>query len=221
MTWKCSLCNSLNNDSIIRCVCGYEELSPKVENISVPSKNIEELKISYYVLIHKKLKRAGIGSIVFGIIAVILGLIAMRESPINSIVVLIGIFLLIQGIWIVVKPTPAGLIVDGIALLIVGLWNSIVTLSGTSAGGYIFGVLGAFQIIWGIQNFVQYNKFYGIPLEKPFAEGLKDTLQEKCYRHHTTNGIAACAVCGNFLCDECIRRDGDVVYCPRCAPERQ
>ncbi len=217
MSWKCPLCNSLNDDSIIRCLCGYEEMSPKVENITVPTKNIEELKVSYNVLINKKLRRAGIGSIVFGFIAVIFGLLTVRENVINSVLVLIGIFLFIEGIWIVGKPTPAGLIVDGIALIIVGLWNLIV--SGTSAGGPTFGGLGVLQIIWGIKNFVNYNKFSGIPLEKPFAEALRDTLPDKCYRHYTTNAITTCAVCGNFLCDECTRRDRDVVYCPRCAPE--
>jgi len=44
-------------------------------------------------------------------------------------------------------------------------------------------------------------------------------LQAKCYRHYTTDATATCAVCGRALCHECIRRDDDLVRCPRCAYE--
>lgn len=49
--------------------------------------------------------------------------------------------------------------------------------------------------------------------------GLKDVQQLKCYRHYTTNAVEVCAVCGNPLCDECARREENVIRCQRCVYE--
>jgi len=48
-----------------------------------------------------------------------------------------------------------------------------------------------------------------------------DVRQFKCYRHYHRNATTICAVCGNALCDECTRRDGDLVRCQKCVYEER
>jgi hypothetical protein len=58
-----------------------------------------------------------------------------------------------------------GLVVDGIALIILGVWNILVTISNISAGAESmsgFFVLGIWQIIRGIQSIKRY-KHYSYP----------------------------------------------------------
>jgi len=133
--------------------------------------DIEELqKVSDYRLLRKSLKGAAIGSIIFGVIAIGMGLAFMSEDPINVILVFIGVFLLVEGIWLIRSPSPRGMIVDGVALCILGIWNIFVAIAG-EVGGFV--VLGFFQIIWGVQSFRRYRRFSGISSQKPSKEGLR------------------------------------------------
>jgi hypothetical protein len=114
---------------------------------------------SNYTLLRQTLRPAGIGSIVFGLIAMAIGFASMEENPINALLGIIGIFLLVEGIWIVTAPSPAGILVDGIALLVVGLWNVIVTMSASGGGHPIFFLLGVWQIVGGFKSFGRYGHF--------------------------------------------------------------
>ncbi|MGH9812360.1 MAG: hypothetical protein ACRD4T_04420 [Candidatus Acidiferrales bacterium] len=112
--------------------------------------------------VRKRLKPAAIGSIIFGVIAIGLGIASLEDSALNAFLVLLGFFLLGEGIWLLVQPTPVGMIVDGIALCLLGLWNLLVTVANmqSGAGGFRgFAVLGIFQIIMGIQSFRRYGRF--------------------------------------------------------------
>lgn len=112
--------------------------------------------------VRKRLKPAAIGSILFGVIAIGLGMASLEESALNAFLVLLGLFLLGEGIWLLVQPTPVGMIVDGVALCLIGLWNLLVTIANmqSGAGGFRgFAALGVFQIIWGIQSFRRYGRF--------------------------------------------------------------
>jgi uncharacterized protein YjeT (DUF2065 family) len=139
--------------------------------------NIEELqKISDYRTIRKTLRPAGIGSIVFGVLAVVMGIASIEDNSLNAILALIGLFLLVEGIWLVVSPTPKGMIVDGIALIILGLWNILITIANASAGSgepSSFALIGVLQIIWGFQSFKRFKRFSGVSMEKPSEESLQ------------------------------------------------
>jgi len=133
--------------------------------------DIEELqRTADYRLLRKNLKGAAIGSIIFGVIAIGMGLVFMSEDPINVVLVFIGVFLLGEGIWLIRSPKPRGMIVDGIALCILGIWNIFVAITG-EVGGLV--VLGFFQIIWGIQSFRRYRRFSGMSSQKPSKESLR------------------------------------------------
>jgi hypothetical protein len=132
-------------------------------------RGVDELqKASDYRLVRNQLRSSGIGSVIFGVMAIALGISFMEDNPINLILVLIGVFLFIEGIWIIAAPTPTGMIADGIALILVGFWNIGITIAGGEGG--FFTVLGIFQIGWGIQSFRRYSRFSGALMEKPSVE---------------------------------------------------
>jgi hypothetical protein len=109
----------------------------------------------------KQLKGAGIGSVIFGLVAVGLGAAFHQESAVNVVLAVIGVLLFAEGVWILVDPRPVGLVVDGIALWVIGIWNIVITIHNMSYGGHgtVFGVLGVFQIIWGVNSIRRYGKF--------------------------------------------------------------
>jgi len=131
-------------------------------------------KASHYRLLHKTLKPAGFGSILFGVIAIVMGGAGMQDNPINAVLALIGLLLFAEGLWIVIAPSPKGMIIDGIALIILGVWNILVTIANASSGGsggfHFFAVLGVFQIIWGFKSFGRYSRFSQNPVQKPSPE---------------------------------------------------
>ena len=113
-------------------------------------------------MIQKMLRPAAIGSIVFGVIAVVMGTQGAEDVPINNVLALIGVLLFIEGIWCAAAPQPVGLVVDGIALIILGIWNILVTIANIEAGAQSmsgFILLGIWQISWGIQSIKRYKHY--------------------------------------------------------------
>lgn len=72
-------------------------------------------------LLRKKLKGGGIGSIIFGLIAVGMGLAFVEDNPVNAILAVIGFFLLIEGVWVLRAPSPRGMIMEGIVMCVIGV----------------------------------------------------------------------------------------------------
>jgi hypothetical protein len=139
--------------------------------------NLEELqKVSDYRSVRKTLRPAGIGSIIFGILALVMGVILLEDNPLNIVLALIGLFLLIEGIWLTASPTPTGMILDGIALMVLGAWNVLVTIANAAAGSgstSTVAVLGIFQIWWGIQSFKRYGRFKNVSTDKLPEESVR------------------------------------------------
>ncbi len=115
------------------------------------------------MMIQKMLLPAAIGSIIFGIIAIIIGLErGIDAHPVEIILAFIGMALIIVGTWCAAAPNPLGLRVDGIALIILGGWNILVVILNLSYGvkGMIwFILLGLWQITWGIYS-IKRSKYY-------------------------------------------------------------
>lgn len=151
-----------------------------IGSIEASKVSLEELqKVSNYLLLIKALRWPAIGSIIFGIIAILMGVVSMDENPINVVLAIIGTFLLIEGIWVLFAPRPRGIIVEGIALLVVGVWNfsvsiaNLIITAGASGGSPIFLALGVSQIVWGIQSFRRYPRFSGMSMTRPSKHLLK------------------------------------------------
>jgi len=127
-------------------------------------KDIEELHLiaEYHTACHA-LRRTGWGGIAFGALAIALGFFfTFTMGPINVLLILIGLLLFVSGIWCLVLPGAEGLIVNGIALILVGLWNIFVTIL-IIAGGRPTDIwvpaIGVFLIIAGLRAFLNYARF--------------------------------------------------------------
>jgi hypothetical protein len=156
----------------------YREMEAQVED------KFELLKHSsnYWFLI-KTLRPNGIGGIIFGALAIVGGIASIPVNPVNILLVLVGAFLFVSGVFVVAVPKPSGLITEGVAFIIVGVWNIFVTIlniiaADTEAG--FPGFFGIVQIALGIHCFVRYRHFASIPMMKPTNEikkVIKDTYK--------------------------------------------
>jgi hypothetical protein len=136
------------------------EQSPQTTVQEEPEKLEQMTKIAAYLLLKKKTRPGAIGAIIFGAIAILGGVTMLTENPINCILIMIGIFLLIEGIVVLAMPSPAGMILQGIGMWMVGLWNFGLTILEVAAGmGWSFwGFLGVAQMVWGTQSFAGYKR---------------------------------------------------------------
>jgi len=107
-------------------------------------------------LLRKMLRAGGIQSLIFGALALVRGITAMPMSPADKFHAAIGLFLVFEGILILVAPHPSGLILEGLSFLAVGFWNLVISALG---GSSLLAVLAVFQFIWGVQYFRRYPRF--------------------------------------------------------------
>ncbi len=139
------------------------EIAPVTSQASAADPEFDDLqRVAGYRQLLKTLRPRGIGSVIWGLIAIALGLAGMDASRLNMILAAIGVFLIIEGIWVLVAPAPVGMIIDGIALLLLAIWNLATTIIDMSAGrdaSPIFIVLGIAQLGWAGQSFAKYAHF--------------------------------------------------------------
>jgi hypothetical protein len=134
----------------------------------------ESQKVATYCALPQALKSSGIGSVIFGLIALAIGGVALSDSITNGILALLGAVLLAEGIWFLWKPMPVGFIVDGITIALLGVWNIYVgslNLGNGDSGSVRWAAYGIFQIYLGIKNINRYREF--CDLEKPSDEDLQ------------------------------------------------
>ncbi len=117
-------------------------------------------KVADYRTVRKILRFSGTGSAIFGAVWVISGLMA----PVEPVAVVIGVVLIGTGLWNMTAPKPAGIVFDGVTLVMVGAYNIVTPFMAAAAGqhgagGGFWVKVGIFQIIWGVQGFVRYVKF--------------------------------------------------------------
>jgi hypothetical protein len=118
-----------------------------------------------YRMGHRTLRSSGIGDLIWGVICMGLGFVALRVAPINIGLMLLGVFVFAVGIWCLVLPMPITMIFDGIALILTGVWNigiSIYNAMNAPAGSSprpMFLVLAIFQLAWGGQRLARYRRF--------------------------------------------------------------
>lgn len=132
-------------------------------------------KTADYRLYTNRIKKEAIGSIIFGIIAVGTGIFFFNIF--NLILMSIGLFLLTCGIWAITNPSPTSLILNGIALIIVGLWNILIPVLEMvfgNFGGVVWLAVGIWQVVMGIQSFKESKKFTRFGSWKPEGHILKE-----------------------------------------------
>jgi hypothetical protein len=111
----------------------------------------------------RALRRIGWGSIAGGIFIIGLGIFfTFYLDLINAVLSLIGLFLLASGIWCLALPGAEGVIANGIALMLIGIWNIVVTVLNLVIGGIPSiwaAVLGVVFIGAAVRSFQKYARF--------------------------------------------------------------
>ena len=123
-----------------------------------PERSRRLQQVADYRTVRKTLRTSGIGSIVFGALALVAGV----APPLDPILTGLGLVLLGTGLWNTLAPRPTGILVDGITLVLVGLYNiggAALSAGHGAAGSSLWVKLGIFQLIWGVQAFVRFRRF--------------------------------------------------------------
>lgn len=115
---------------------------------------------------YKKIKSGAVGSLIFGAIAMFMGFGDFSEADIivkffSLLLMLLGLFLLVEGLIALIKPSPEAYILEGIAFILVGLWNVFVGVLSLIVGQpqAFFIILGVWQVVLGIGTFKEAKEF--------------------------------------------------------------
>jgi len=131
--------------------------------------HISELqKIADYLMIKKKLRWPGIGGIIFGGL-ILLGYILAAVDPrgpsalnlFDIVYFAFGLVLFSKGWRLLRSPRPSDLVIEGILLIIIAVFNiiwMIMVLPGPDDEVFI-DVVPFFQLAWGIVTIAQYRRF--------------------------------------------------------------
>jgi len=156
-------------------------------------------KTADYRTVLKSLKTAGIWSILFGAIALVLGMVAPSIWVLSAL----GLVLVGTGVWNIVAPRPAGIIVDGVTLLMVGAYSLVFTVLAVTQGGGAsahWAVLGVTQLVWGAGRIGSYRRYASAFLEQPSDAELQQLDQAvdavRNARPKETSGVIQIAVDG-------------------------
>jgi hypothetical protein len=148
------------------------------------TENISEIqKMLNYVVVRKTMRWSGIWSIVFGALAIVIGVTSIKENPINCVLVALGIFMFVEGIWLINSPTPVGVLVDAIAFVVIALWNifiavlNIIIAKSTEPGGGRGFILGIFQLVIAGREFARYKSLKLWPTGIPSDRIINETRQ--------------------------------------------
>jgi len=146
----CIYCGVSNPVQGLRCRgCGSRLDSNEV--------NVEIFENAWeYAVLRKTFRSGGGWSIFWGIIAILMGVGLSSQSSLNFLLVPIGFFLLITGIAGRGNLSVGVIVGDGLALLLIGIWNIGITIMNATDGYQpsFWGVLGVMQILWGIRRLI-------------------------------------------------------------------
>ncbi|MGH9455604.1 MAG: hypothetical protein ACRD2O_16720, partial [Terriglobia bacterium] len=132
--------------------------------------NLNELRTAcIYRVLRRMLRIGGIESVIFGLWALARGTSLLPANPLGDGLTLIGLFMLLEGIWILAAPGPTGIVLEGITFVVAGLWNLLI--SATGGPGWILA-LALLQLVWGVQYFKRYSRFSKLPGKRPSKASL-------------------------------------------------
>jgi hypothetical protein len=114
-------------------------------------------KAADQAMVRSTLKGSGIFATIFGVLA----LFGAIQTPLDPLLLAVGIMLTLVGLWNLTNPSPVGLLFMAITLAAVGLYNVATVFIDAAAGEKpmsIWAVLGVWQVIWGIQGFNRWKR---------------------------------------------------------------
>ena len=130
--------------------------------------NIHELrKAANFLMVKNRLRPAGISGIIFGAWALLVA--AGSKDNSGLLILLIGLFLVGSGIYLLVKPSPRGMLLNGIGFALIGLWNIFGFFFRTDANQFWL-IMGALQLKWAFDNYRRFTVFTKLTAEAPAPE---------------------------------------------------
>ena len=111
-------------------------------------------QVADHRMARRTLRGVAIGSLVVGGLVLALGLL----PPVDPLSAALGAILLATGSWNLIRPKPAGIVIDGITLCLIGAWNISSAFLGEGGAGF-WVKLGVFQVFWGGQEMLKFGKF--------------------------------------------------------------
>jgi hypothetical protein len=147
------------------------------------AQNQELKQAADYYAFKKTVQGKGNVNIALGIIGIVLGFFYTLINPINIILVLLGVLILVIGIWAKIRPTTSSLLFAGIGLCIMGAWNAVIVVINIIAfaadplsgiGWSPVGIVWSWvQISLGVDVFNRYRRTIGTPVREFNNDWLK------------------------------------------------
>jgi hypothetical protein len=143
-----------------------EALAPTAENAHLLQQNADHRSAT------RLLRNSGGWSIFWGALCLLIAMGTFRFGPFPMSVLAIGCGLLGVGLWLVVAPSPLGMLIDGIMLIGLSLLNLIHSIDRGARpfGGYDSGLyMPVFVITFvaGVFRIVRYRRFARVKFAAP------------------------------------------------------
>lgn len=139
--------------------------------------NLLKLKNAANYLNLRRFRKGGIGTLIWGIINIFIGLLGLIYDPINVVILIIAGFMIIVGIFVIISPNVTGLLLQGFTFLTVGLWNLFITFYDMFNYGIppigFSTMFGLMQLAWGGDYFYKYYTYKKKGIYKPSKDLLK------------------------------------------------
>jgi len=126
--------------------------------VFTPDRTARLQQVADYRTVRKTLKNSATVSLIIGAITLAIALV----PPLSIISAALGVMLLATGAWNLARPRPTGILVDGVSVILVGLYNIVSTVleaQSGQGGSAIWIKMGIFQLIIGGQAFWRYAQF--------------------------------------------------------------
>jgi hypothetical protein len=128
--------------------------------VITPDHSLRLQQVADYRTVRMTLLASATASVVFGALTVLFAVM----PPLEPISALLGLMLLGTGVWNLARPRPTGIVIDGVSVVLLGLYNIVSAAlvlreGGSGSASSLWLKLGVFQLIWGAQSFWRYAKF--------------------------------------------------------------
>jgi len=136
------------------------------------------------LMIDEYLGGAGIASMAFGLLAVVQGTGFLNPGLIKRTdlwLVALGILLVAEGMVVRAKRSPGGLLADGVALIVISLWNFAAVMASGALSNF-WPLVATLQFYFGVQCFRRYSRVGHLkkrePVDPELAERIKQEVQK-------------------------------------------
>lgn len=123
-----------------------------------------------YRFIRKTVRPGGIGSILFGAIAIVVGTTAMTAAnpprPAFPLLTVMGILLIAEGVWLVCAPSPTAFAANDIGWVLTGICY-ILAAANVSTLGVLVLYGGVWLTTTGAGDLIRYSRLLRLPRSRP------------------------------------------------------